>query len=139
MIDLLVADLDKEMQEAEVSEKDAQQDYEKMTQDASAKRIADSKSLTEKGNAKATAEENLQAESEKKSGTTKELMATLEYIQSLHGECDWLIQNYAARKEARAGEMESLTQAKAVLSGADFSLVQRRSSRRSAAFLGPKA
>jgi len=135
MIDLLVADLDKEMQEAEVSEKDAQQDYEKMMADASEKRAADSKSITEKSDAKATAEENLQAETEKKAGTTKELMATLEVIQSLHGECDWLLQNYDARKEARSGEVEALTNAKAVLKGADYSLVQRRSVRKSG-FLG---
>lgn len=61
-------------------------------------------------------------------------MATLEYIQSLHGECDWLMQNYDARKQARAGEMDALTNAKAVLNGADFSLVQR-GSRRSIGFL----
>lgn len=108
-----------------------------MTEDASAKRAADSKSLTEKGSAKATAEENLQAEKEKKAGTTKELMATLEYLQSLHGECDWLLQNYAARKEARVGELEALTNAKAVLNGADYSLVQRRSAHRAAGFLRP--
>eukprot|EP00429_Kryptoperidinium_foliaceum_P077429 CAMPEP_0176217358 /NCGR_PEP_ID=MMETSP0121_2-20121125/17653_1 /TAXON_ID=160619 /ORGANISM="Kryptoperidinium foliaceum, Strain CCMP 1326" /LENGTH=109 /DNA_ID=CAMNT_0017556489 /DNA_START=3 /DNA_END=332 /DNA_ORIENTATION=- len=106
-----------------------------MTVDASAKRTADSKSLTEKGDAKATAEENLQAEGEKKKGTTKELMATLEYIQSLHGECDWLLSNFDARKEARTGEIESLTNAKAVLSGADYALVQRRS-HRAIGFLG---
>eukprot|EP00429_Kryptoperidinium_foliaceum_P060830 CAMPEP_0176084616 /NCGR_PEP_ID=MMETSP0120_2-20121206/42344_1 /TAXON_ID=160619 /ORGANISM="Kryptoperidinium foliaceum, Strain CCMP 1326" /LENGTH=619 /DNA_ID=CAMNT_0017418421 /DNA_START=56 /DNA_END=1912 /DNA_ORIENTATION=+ len=38
MIDLLVKDLDKEMQEAEVSEKSAQSNYEKMMEDAAAKR-----------------------------------------------------------------------------------------------------
>merc|ERR1719277_2242375 len=128
MIDLLVKELDKEMQEAEVSEKDAQADYEKMLEDAPAKRAADSKSMTEKADAKASTEEELQAEKEKKAGTTKELMATMEYIASLHGECDWLLQYYSARKEARTGEIESLVEAKAVLNGADYSLLQTASS-----------
>merc|ERR1719215_2291074 len=44
MIDLLVADLDKEVQEATVNEKNAQEEYETMMSDASAKRAADSKS-----------------------------------------------------------------------------------------------
>merc|ERR1719356_696372 len=48
MIDILIKDLDKEMQEETVSEKDAQADYETMMADAAAKRAADSKSLTEK-------------------------------------------------------------------------------------------
>lgn len=43
----------------------------------------------------------------------QELMATFEYIQSLHGECDWLLKNYDARKEARTGEVEALVNAKA--------------------------
>merc|ERR1719343_1346699 len=41
MIDLLVKDLDKEMSEAKVMEKDAQADYETMLADAAAKRAAD--------------------------------------------------------------------------------------------------
>merc|ERR1719281_1488045 len=53
MIDLLVKDLDKEMQESKVSEEDAQADYEKTMADAASKRAADAKSMTEKTSAKA--------------------------------------------------------------------------------------
>merc|ERR1711920_1121628 len=91
-----------------------------------AKRTADSQSLTEKGSAKADTEEQLQAHAAAKAAGGKELMATDKYISSLHAECDWLLQYFDVRKEARAGEVESLTKAKAVLSGADFSLIQRR-------------
>merc|ERR1719382_228647 len=66
MIDLLVKDLDKEMQESTVSEKDAQADYETTMADAASKRAADSKSVTEKTYAKAQAEEMLEAETDKK-------------------------------------------------------------------------
>merc|ERR1740117_2031157 len=48
MMDMLVADLDKEMQESEVEEKDAQKEYEQFTKDAAEKRVMDSKSITEK-------------------------------------------------------------------------------------------
>jgi len=134
MIDLLVKDLDKEMQESTVSEKDAQADYETMMADAAAKRAADSKSMTEKEAAKAEAEEALEAEKEKKAATTKTLMETLTYIKDLHIECDWLLKYYDVRKEARASEVDALGKAKAVLSGADFSLMQRGSQR----FLAPR-
>merc|ERR1719382_2197670 len=124
MIDLLVADLDKEMQEAEVMETDAQKEYEEMMADSATKRADDSKSVTDKTAGKAAEEEALQAETDKKADTTKELAMTLEYIGSLHGECDWLLKYYDVRKSARTSEIEALGRAKAVLNGADYSLVQ---------------
>jgi len=124
MIDMIIADLDKEMQESTVSEKDAQKDYETMLASAKEKRAADSKSASSKESEKADLEEELQSHKDAKSASTKELMATSEYISGLHAECDWLVENYDARKGARAGEVESLKNAKAVLAGADYSLVQ---------------
>merc|ERR1712151_484224 len=85
------------------------------------------KALTAKGGAKADTESALQAHGAKRADAGKELMATEKYISSLHAECDWLLQYFDARKAARAGEVESLKQAKAVLSGADYSLIQQRS------------
>merc|ERR1719245_1307241 len=126
MMDLLIKDLDKEMTEAEVSEKDAQAEYEEMMSDSSAKRQADSKSLKEKGSAKADMESLLEEHKDYKADAAKELMATMKYIHSLHGECDWLVKYYDVRKDARSGEMDSLKKAKAVLSGADYSLLQNK-------------
>jgi septal ring factor EnvC (AmiA/AmiB activator) len=125
MIDLLIKDLDKEMQEATVEEKNAQKQYEKMMDDSASKRAEDSKLITEKTSMKAQLETELEASKEGKISTTKELMATLEYMSSLHGECDWLLKNFDVRKEARASEVDALGKAKAVLNGADFSLLQK--------------
>merc|ERR1719343_866135 len=126
MIDLLIADLDKEMTEAETDEKNSQADYETMMKDSAAKRTTDSKALSAKGSAKADAEAALQDTSAHLADENKELMATEKYIASLHTECDWLLQYFDARKEARAGEVDSLQKAKAVLSGADYSFLQTR-------------
>merc|ERR1740129_1962696 len=104
------------MTEAYTEEKDAQADYEQSMKDSSAKRSDDSQALTHKEAAKAAMEGAIVTHKEQKGATTKELMATLKYVQSLHAECDWLIQYFDVRKEARAGEVESLRQAKAVLS-----------------------
>jgi len=126
MMDMLVKDLDKEMQTAEVDEKSAQADYEKMLADSKDKRATDSKAIAEKEAGKADTEEALQNHEQEKASTTKELMGVLETIQALHGECDWLVQNFDVRKEARTNEVDSLTKAKAVLSGADYSLLQSK-------------
>merc|ERR1711957_1070123 len=96
MMDLLVADLDKELQEATVDEK-------------------------------ASTEEALQDEQDKRGETATELMNTEKVISNLHGECDWLLKYFDVRKDARSGEVEALSNAKAVLSGADYSLIQSKS------------
>merc|ERR550532_2600581 len=123
MVNLLIKDLDKEMTEAETSEKDAQADYETLMADSADKRTADSASLTEKGSAKAELEGSLEAHKDGRMKAAKELMVTMKYISELHAECDWLVKYYDVRKEARAGEIDSLSKAKAVLSGADYSML----------------
>jgi len=59
-----------------------------------------------------------------KSDATNALMAKMKYIQSLHNDCDWLIKYFDVRKTARTDEIDALGKARAVLSGADFSLLQ---------------
>jgi len=127
MIDLLIKDLDKEMQTADVDEKNAQKQYESTMADSAAKRAEDSKLITEKTGMKAQLETELETAKEDKASTTKELMAAAEYESNLHGECDWLLKNFDVRKEARASEVDALGKAKAVLNGADFSLLQKGS------------
>jgi len=122
MINLLIKDLDKEMTEAETEEEDSQKDYEQLMNDSAEKRSEMKKSLTEKEGAKAAMQGELEASKEDKASASKELMATKSYIATLHSECDWLIQYFDMRKTARSEEVDALGKAKAVLSGADFSL-----------------
>merc|ERR1711972_679319 len=75
---------------------------------------------------KSSTKADVEAHGEAKASAEKELMAVLKYISSLHSECDWLLQYFDVRKEARTGEIDSLVKAKAVLSGADYSLVQTK-------------
>jgi len=129
MIDILIGDLDKEMQTSEVTEKDAQADYEAFMADAADKRALDSKSITDKEALKAETEEQLQTDTDTKKSKTHSAMETSAYIGGLHADCDWLLKYYDARKSARTGEIASLNNAKAVLNGADYSLVQMASAR----------
>merc|ERR550532_2450637 len=73
MMDNLVKDLDKEMQVAEVDEKNAAEAYKQAMNDAAAKRADDQKAITDKKAAKADAEEALQAHTDAKGSGTKEL------------------------------------------------------------------
>merc|ERR1719267_177178 len=125
MMDMMVADLDKEIQEIEVDEKNAQEEYEQFMADSAKKRATDSKAIEDKESAKADLESRLLKDEESKTATMKEAMATHEFLADVHSDCDWLLNNFDARKQARAGELDALTKAKAVLSGADFSLIQK--------------
>eukprot|EP00747_Dinoflagellata_sp_TGD_P159408 gnl/TRDRNA2_/TRDRNA2_177886_c3_seq15.p1 gnl/TRDRNA2_/TRDRNA2_177886_c3~~gnl/TRDRNA2_/TRDRNA2_177886_c3_seq15.p1 ORF type:complete len:690 (+),score=272.04 gnl/TRDRNA2_/TRDRNA2_177886_c3_seq15:93-2162(+) len=128
MMTNMINDVDKELAEMEVNEKNAQEEYEQLLKDSADKRAADSAAITDKENAKAGVEELIVKLEKDHKSKLEESMATASYLADIHGECDWLLQEYDTRKEARADEVESLKKAKAVLSGADFALVQTRTS-----------
>jgi len=130
MLDMMVADLDKEITEVEVEEKEAQKEYEQLLKDSASKRALDAKAIEDKESSKADTEAKLLKDEEEKTATTKEAMATHEYLGEVHADCDWLLSNFETRKSARAGEVDALTKAKAVLSGADYSLLQKSEVRR---------
>merc|ERR1712045_936330 len=125
MLNVLIGDLDKQMTAAEAEEKNGQTDYEVLMTDSADKRTADSKSMGEKTSTKADTEAALEGHQDAKASIAKQLGATMKYIASLHAECDWLVKYFDVRQQARADEVDSLQNAKAVLSGADFSLIQR--------------
>jgi len=129
LIDLLIKDLEKELTEAKMGEKDAQADYEKMLTDAKVKRAEDSKTLTDKEGALADLDTALGQQKGDKGQSEKQMGALIQYTQTLHTDCDFLIKYFDMRKEARDQEIDSLGKAKAVLSGADFSLLQAHTSR----------
>merc|ERR1719424_193625 len=117
MLDLLVQDITKEMTELETTETESQKEYEQMIADSAEKRAGDSKSISDKEGTKVELQANTLKMQQEHKDKMAESMAKMESIQALHSECDWLVQNFATRKEARASEVENLTNAKAVLSG----------------------
>merc|ERR1712127_195112 len=129
MLDLLIADVDKDMQEGGVDEKNVQAEYEEFMEDSQTKRAQDSKSIADKEGTKADLEARMQKMAGEHKSTMKQAYATATSLKDLHLECDWLLSSFEARKEARAGEADSLKKAKAVLSGADYSLMQWGSTR----------
>merc|ERR1719482_1461846 len=53
-------------------------------------------------------------------------------LTALHGQCDFLLDNYDERKKARAQEIEGLSKSSAVLQGAKLDLHQQKTSLRGA-------
>merc|ERR1719473_644292 len=126
LMDLLVKDLDKEMLEAEATEKYAQKDYDNFMKDAAEKRTLDAQALSDKEGALADTKARLQEAHEAKAASERDLMAVGEYISKLHAECDWLLKYFDMRKQIRTLEIEALQKAKAILAGANYSLLQTK-------------
>ena len=72
----------------------AQEDYEELMKESAEKRAADSKTITEKESQKAGLEGDLDTAKKDKKATSTDLMALGEYVASLHGSCDFLLENF---------------------------------------------
>merc|ERR1719335_776692 len=121
LMDMIIKDLGNDMKDAEYEEKTAQKDYAELMADSQASRAGDTKSLTGKQSSKAEIEGKLMTSKETRAATATDLKTIATTIQDLHVACDFILQNYDLRMEARTNEVESLKQAKAVLAGASFS------------------
>merc|ERR1719146_231692 len=120
LMDMMVKELESDMKDAEYEEKTAQSDYQKLMSESEATRSAKTKAITSKDVTKAETEAQLGGLKESKTATDKDLSLVNGVIQDLHVSCDFLLQNFDLRKEARTNEVESLKNAKAILSGANF-------------------
>merc|ERR1719214_426992 len=122
MMDTIINDLGSDMKDMEYEEKTAQKDYAELMADSQETRAGDSKALTGKTSTKAETEAVLMTTKEIRSATATDLKQVATVIADLHAACDFIMQNFDLRKEARTSEIEGLKNAKAVLSGASFSL-----------------
>jgi len=120
LMDRLTKELETEVKEAEHDEKTATKEYQELMADAQENRAANTKSISDKNKSKADIEVKLE-ETKTQNIVTKDQLTTTEgYIADLHQSCDFILANFEVRREARTAEQESLVNAKAVLSGADF-------------------
>mmetsp|Transcript_76813 Transcript_76813/g.132923 ORF Transcript_76813/g.132923 Transcript_76813/m.132923 type:complete len:113 (-) Transcript_76813:53-391(-) len=98
--------------------------YEKFMAEAAEKRATMSQASVDKESALAETESDVLVSKDSFKEKKGAAMGLAKYVGSLHGECDWLLKYHGTRAAARTGEIESLDKAKAVLSGADYSLIQ---------------
>merc|ERR1719399_683 len=122
LMDKLTGELEGEVKEAQMMEKQAVKDYEELMADASENKAANTKSISDKSKSKADIEVKLEETKTQKIVTEDQLATVTGYIADLHQSCDFIVANFESRREARTSEVEGLKNAKAVLSGASFSL-----------------
>merc|ERR1719271_1377115 len=104
--------------DAIAAEQDAQSSYVSFVTDTGKSLEAAQRSIAKKEEEKAEKEAARLSAISSKKGSEKELMALKKYEAQLHTSCDYVLKNFEVRQEARSQEMDSLGQAKAILSGA---------------------
>merc|ERR1719160_560815 len=106
MMDMIIKDLENGIKDMEYEEKTAQDDYAELMADSQATRKGDTKALTGKTTTKAETEDALMTAKETRSATATDLKQVQTVIQDLHAACDFIMQNFDLRKEARTNEIE---------------------------------
>jgi len=120
LMDMIIKDLMSSSKDVKFEEQTAQTDYNKLMVSSADSRAANAKAITNKEAAKADVESKLDEAKESHRNTVQDLQQIKNYINDLHVSCDFIQENFDVRKEARANELDSLKNAKAVLSGANF-------------------
>jgi len=124
MLDTLKHDVENDMTAAKLEEKMAQKDYEKLLSDASETREGEVTTIARHERIKAFAEEDGLGLQGERNEEKARLAATQKIAAGLHKQCDWLVKNYLLVRDSRRQEIEQLLAGKAVLNGADVSLLQ---------------
>jgi uncharacterized protein YoxC len=108
--------------EALHSEQTSQSDYSRFVNDSARSIGAANRSIASKADEKAELEGSVVQDTGDRKANEQDVMNLSEYNGQLHLSCDYVLNNFEARQEARGQEIDALGQAKAILSGADFGL-----------------
>jgi len=122
LIDRLVQNLQTEIKDAQSDEAKSQSDFEKEKKLLQTSKAKLNKKIVSIEAMLATHSGSKGDTDLAKKGTEADLKAQKDYKASIQEECDFMLENFDDRAADRAGEMEGLTRAKELLSGA--SLVQ---------------
>jgi len=120
LLEQIIADAKKVEAEVIRSEQDSQKAYEDMVKDTVGSVETKSREIVNKSELKARAEGDLVALRESKETVLAELEDLSNYNIELHQSCDFVMKNFELRQTARDEELQTLKQAKAILSGAKF-------------------
>jgi hypothetical protein len=120
LMEMLMKELQDGITTSRHEEDTAQKDYERLMSDSQKSRATMVESITTKESAKAELDSGIVSTKEKLASQETQLANIKQGLAELHSQCDFLIENYDLRKEARANEIEGLKNAKSVLNGASF-------------------
>jgi len=122
LIQQIIAESSTLEKEALNAEQNAQSDYQRFVNDSSKSIGAANRSIAAKADEKAELEGSIVQDTADRKANMANLESLGTFNGQLHLSCDFVLNNFEARQEARGQEIDALGQAKAILSGADFGL-----------------
>lgn len=117
----VISDAEQEEAELQLDENQAQKMYAEFVVQATASIEADRTSFAAKSKQVAETESRKSSTEESQLSNAQELENLDGILSGWHAECDFVRKYFDVRQNARAEEMDSIEDAKAILSGADFS------------------
>lgn len=117
----IIADAEATESEIKMGEQKAQEEYASFVQSTTASIEADRVAIEEAEKQSASAQSDTSETEEAQLANDAELTKLDEYLKAVHLDCDFLLKYFDVRQQARAEEMDAIKEAKAILSGADFS------------------
>lgn len=118
----IISEAEQEAKVLELTENQAQKGYGKFVASSTISIEADRNSIAEKEKHTAETSGALSKTEEGQLANEQMLESLLGQETALHAECDYVIKYFKLRQGARAEEMDSIEEAMAILSGADFGL-----------------
>jgi hypothetical protein len=120
LLSKIISDTEQEEKELEIDENNSQRIYSEFVAATTNSIEADRATIAEKEKHVAETAGAL-SKTEESQLANGEMLSSLDgQLTGLHAECDYVIKYFKLRQQARQEEMDSIEEAKAILSGADF-------------------
>jgi hypothetical protein len=116
----IITDAEAEEKELDVTEQNSQRRYSEFVTDATASIEADRAAIQENEKMVASTEAEKAEVEEDQLANDAELDRLAKLLKAHHLDCDFLLKYYDLRQKYRAEEIDSIADAKAILSGADY-------------------
>jgi len=116
MIEMIIDESKQVEKEAKTAEQQAQEGYEQFLSDAANSISSLQQEITDKQGQMATSDGDFIRAKEDLATSLSTLEDLNNKNKELHSECDFLVENFATRQEARTQEIEALAQAKQIMS-----------------------
>jgi len=121
MLATIISDAESVESQLKITEQDEQKDYSEFVVETTASIESARVSIEDKEERTAQAEGE-KSETEESQLANKAALAELnELLTATHTDCDWILKYFDLRQKSRAEEMDAIKEAKAILSGANFS------------------
>lgn len=116
----IIRDADENKQNLEANEQEAQEEYEVFTKNTAASIKAAENEVDEKKARKSKLQSDKSETNEDLTSMGQDLETFGKMLSGFHADCDFLLKYFDTRQQARQEEMDGITDAKAILSGARF-------------------